>query len=489
MPVAIHLWNKRQGNTVKVGSLRWLQASASTRWRSIRLHDVGLLLLRCLILILLAVALAQLVWVHRPEKLPGKKAVFVADELLYTSAIQPIKPTIDALLQRGYTLHRYTPAFEEIPPEQWQHISNNLKDTALTSMADYWSLLPALAAKYKLPQDSLWLFTSDQQRFFRGDRPGTISQNIRWIPVALPEAQTRWLQAAIQVSKDSLQLITGHSTRQGITYKRYSVAAAAAGINTENLKLQWQGDTLKATFAGNTTSKAKIQTKPLTIAILYGEAQQPEQRYLQAAIHAISQYTGQPINLSASAAARPDSSADWIFWLRPEAVPPQIMAQVKARGLQLWVQPGAKPATVKATFASSQTPVAVHRLSAGALSANNVTVWETTTGEPLLSVQPMGRGNIYRFRSGFSPAWSELGQSAQLPELLLPLLLPQPEASKYDVRALDEQQLKPTVSHTASIAGVLQARRQHLLPWLVTVAALLFLFERTIAGRRSKVKV
>ena len=59
IPIAIHLWNKRQGKTVKVGSLRWLEASASNRWSSIRLSNFWLLVLRCLILILLAVALAQ----------------------------------------------------------------------------------------------------------------------------------------------------------------------------------------------------------------------------------------------------------------------------------------------------------------------------------------------------------------------------------------------------------------------------------------------
>ena len=487
VPVAIHLWNKRQGKTVKMGSLRWLQPSASNRWRSIRLHELGLLLLRCFILILLALALAQLVWVHTPEKLPGKKAVFVADELLYTSAIQSIKPSIDSLLQRGYILHQYTSDFGQIPQEQWQRISNQPNDSALTKIENYWGLLPALAAKYKQPQDSIWLFTSDQQCFFAGARPDSIPQNIRWIPVALPEMSTQWLQAATQISKDSLQVITGHSTRGGITYKRHRVAAAATSINTENLKLQRQGDTLKAILADNSTSKVKIQTEPLQIAILYSEAQQPELRYLQAAINAISNYTGQPVNVATSGAAAPDTAADWIFWLRPEAVPPPLLSRVKERGLQLWVQSGATPTPVKASFASARTAVTVHQLSVGPLSANNTAAWGTTTGEPLLTVQPIGRGNIYLFRSGFSPAWSALGQSAQLPELLLPLLLPQPEASRYDMRALDEQQLKPAISNVASLATLPQAQPQNLLRWLVLAAALLFLIERIIAGRRSKV--
>jgi hypothetical protein len=116
--------------------------------------------------------------------------------------------------------------------------------------------------------------------------------------------------------------------------------------------------------------------------------------------------------------------------------------------------------------------------------ANANMLWQTTAGEALLTVQPLGIGRVYHFRSGFGPAWSQLGQSAQLPELLMPLLLPQRPASHYDARALDESQLKPSVY---PVRAQDRAERQHysLIPWLVLLAFLLFVAERLITSKRK----
>ncbi|WP_439880697.1 BatA domain-containing protein [Pontibacter sp. MBLB2868] len=484
VPIAIHLWNKRQGKTVKVGSLRWLEASASTRWSSIKLNDVWLLLLRCLILILLAVALAQPVLVHQPQQSEAKKAIYVGQELLYTSALQPIKPAIDSLLQRGYSLYAYTADFRQITPEAWQQISNRTTDTTLNFSANYWGLLPALSEKYDQPQDSVWLFTSDQQRYFTSDRPENLPENIYWIPIAT-KATATWLQAAVQTSPDSLLLITGHSTRDGITYNRHSIGKATLSLNLPGkqvLQLQRQNDSLQA-VVGNTISKVQVQKEPLQIAILPDEAHKQEARYLKAAIQAISNYTQLTIHLKTDTAA-----ADWVFWLRNAKVPVSLEKQVK-QGLKLWVQQGAEPTKLNTSIAGAAgTAIKVHQVSAAnQQSSKAAALWTAANSQPILSWQPMGLGRIYTFRSGFSPAWSELGRSAQLPDLLLPLLLPTPAAT-YDLRALDEQQLMPNQRTEVATAEASKTQREPLVPWVVLVAIILFLMERFIVSRRSKVQ-
>ncbi|WP_266203488.1 BatA domain-containing protein [Pontibacter kalidii] len=480
IPIAIHLWNKRQGKTVKVGSLRWLEASASNRWSSIKLSNFWLLVLRCFVLILLAVALAQPVWERQAQKQQGKRAVVIGEELLYSSALNPLKPTIDSLLQRGYTLHKYTPDLEQIPQEAWQQISNRTQDSLVSSKYNYWSLLPVLAAKYKSPQDSVLLLTSDQQQYFAGARPEAVPQHIRWIPVATAASIT-WLQAATQTTPDSLLLILGHSSREGTKYSRYRTAASAQSINlpgNQKLQLQRQQDSLQATISGN-ISKVKIQTEPLQIAILAGEAQQAEVSYLSAALQAISSYTNLPIQVKADTA-----QADWIFWLRNEPLPQSINQQAK-QGLQVWVQQGQEPQPVKTSFTGAGgTTISVHRVAKHELQQQIGELWTAASGEPLLYTKNIGQGRIYTFQSGFAPAWSELGQSAQLPELLLPLLLPQPQAT-YDYRALDEQQLLPAARVQAATASADKTTRVPLLRWFVLAAFVLFLIERTIASRRS----
>jgi hypothetical protein len=77
--------------------------------------------------------------------------------------------------------------------------------------------------------------------------------------------------------------------------------------------------------------------------------------------------------------------------------------------------------------------------------------------------------------------------SAQLPELLLSLLLPAQNVTGYDLRALDEQQLLPSGRIYISPTNSPEFQQESLISWLVLVAFVLFLIERILANRRSKV--
>ncbi|WP_299706599.1 BatA domain-containing protein [uncultured Pontibacter sp.] len=498
VPIAIHLWNKRQGKTVKVGSLRWLEPSSSRRWSSIQLSDVWLLVLRCCILIVLAVALAKPVWEGASTAQPVQKAVFISTELLQSTALSTIKPTVDALLQRGYTLHRYTSDFESIPTEEWQTLSSNPTDSVVSS-GNYWGLLPALAQRYDQAEDSVWLFTSDQQRHFTGT-PTALQENIRWVPVAL-ESTTNWVQTAYTLSLDSLLLVTVQSNRDGTTFNAVRVAASTreANINGSSVRLILQGDSLAAQWSNITSQTVAIQKEPLRIGIAHDKVQQAEVRYIQAAVQAISRYTGIPIETHQIPKNAPtDTAATWLFWLSSDEVPNTWLKQVQEKGAKLWVQSASEPTAVAAQLASAGIEkIRIHQFATGVANNNSLLktagisfseaapIWQTTTGEPLLSVQRLGLGKVYHFRSGLGPAWSQLGQSAQLPELLLPLLLPQPSTNLYDARALDEAQLKPDMVQSVSKQSKQERQLYSLIPWLVLLAFLLFLAERIIATKRK----
>ncbi|MBD1397322.1 BatA domain-containing protein [Pontibacter sp. JH31] len=487
VPIAIHLWNRRQGKTVKVGNLRWLEPSASRRWSSIQLSDVWLLVLRCCILLLVAVALAKPVWEGAATSQQAQKAVLISPELLHSTAIRQIKPTVDNLLQRGYTLHRYTSTFEVIPAEAWQTLSGNPTDSVVSS-GNYWGLLPALAQRYDQAEDSVWLFTSDQQRHFSGT-PTALQENIRWVPVAL-ESTTNWVQAAYSLSSDSLLLITGHSNREGTTYHSVTVAALAqeTNINGSLVKLSPEGDSLTTQQGNSVPHRIEINKEPLRIGIAYDEGQQSEVRYLQAAVQAISHYTGIPIETQQISKTTPaDTSAAWLFWLSSEEVPSTWLEQVQEKGAKLWVQSASEPTATTAQLASAGIEkISIHQLATTGIAPNNAyPIWQITTGEPLLSEQRLGLGKVYHFRSGFGPAWSQLGQSTQLPELLLPLILPEQAASHYDARALDETQLKPAMVQPISKQDKQERQQYSLIPWLVLLAFLLFLAERIITSKRK----
>src|SRR5476651_1205398 len=87
IPVIIHLWNIRQGKTLKVGSIALFTQSSPKSSRSFKLMDVLLLLLRCLLLILLAILLAMPLWQQHLQNTKAKGWLLIPKEHL-TQAYQ-----------------------------------------------------------------------------------------------------------------------------------------------------------------------------------------------------------------------------------------------------------------------------------------------------------------------------------------------------------------------------------------------------------------
>ncbi|MEJ0032271.1 MAG: BatA domain-containing protein [Bacteroidota bacterium] len=50
IPIAIHLLSRKEGKVIRVGSLRHVEESNTSQFKSIRLNEILLLLLRCLMI-------------------------------------------------------------------------------------------------------------------------------------------------------------------------------------------------------------------------------------------------------------------------------------------------------------------------------------------------------------------------------------------------------------------------------------------------------
>jgi aerotolerance regulator-like protein len=70
VPVALHWWSRRTGRAVRVGSIRLLSGAPPAMARRPRLHDPWLLVLRCALLAVLVLALAQPYWAPRRAAAP-----------------------------------------------------------------------------------------------------------------------------------------------------------------------------------------------------------------------------------------------------------------------------------------------------------------------------------------------------------------------------------------------------------------------------------
>ncbi len=68
IPIAIHFWHQKQGKPLPWAATQWLTEKQQQQSRGLRLDDILLLIIRCLLLILLAILLAQpiLNWFNQP---------------------------------------------------------------------------------------------------------------------------------------------------------------------------------------------------------------------------------------------------------------------------------------------------------------------------------------------------------------------------------------------------------------------------------------
>ncbi|SHJ37791.1 N-terminal double-transmembrane domain-containing protein [Hymenobacter daecheongensis DSM 21074] len=498
VPVAIHLWNRRPGRVVAVGSIRWLLAGANRRMRSLKLEQLALLLLRVAVVVLLALAVAEPAW-QRPGRAPAGQILLSAD-VLTSGSLAVIRPTIDSLRRRGFALRRLAAGFPRLSDTLWQQLNQPSPDsTALPAIsadrtASFW---PRVAqATDSFPNQLIQVYTSAALRHFQGIRPA-LPARVAWQTVPLPPTKTTWLQAASLSGPDSLRLLVSRSSEEGTSARSFSVrrprqtailTAPQRGLPPLHYYPTAAGPA-SIRVAGPDSARVPVQP-PLRVWVYYDAAHAPDAQYLRAALRAAA--LGLPTRLVltvSSTAPAATTPADWLFWLADAAPPVAWQARV-ARGLRLW-QDGRQPGVFLPTSFSVvplRESFPLTRLDTQR-RAGAAVLWRTATGRPVLSRRLSGRGASYYFHSRLHPAWSQLAESSELPELWLTLLRPILSAPTppQDQRLLDRAQLRPQQRPPTTVAQPLRpaADTTALRVWLVLAAALLWALERLVAARIS----
>ncbi|HEX8506720.1 MAG TPA: BatA domain-containing protein, partial [Hymenobacter sp.] len=224
VPVAIHLWNRRPGREVAVGSLRWLTAGANRRLRNLKLEQLWLLLLRAGLLGMLAVALAGPVW---RQALPaGRGQVLLSPEVLGTPAFAALRPAVDSLRRRGYGLRWLAAGFPKVSGAAWRADSMGRRDSArVLAMAGLapgrllWARVQQAADAFR--GQPLYVVTPATLHGFEGPHP-PLGNNITWQTLPNPTTTQRWVQAAA-VRGDSLRLLLGRSTETQTSFRLKSL--------------------------------------------------------------------------------------------------------------------------------------------------------------------------------------------------------------------------------------------------------------------------
>ncbi|MBD1386011.1 BatA domain-containing protein [Mucilaginibacter rigui] len=464
IPVIIHLWNIRPGKTLKVGSISLItEASKSTR-RSFKLLDILLLILRCLLLILIALLLAAPVW-QKYVATQKKGWVLIPKESL-KETYQKFKPTIDSLDKAGYEFHYFNRGFAK------QDLKTILADSSLkdtTINANYWSLVKQL--ENQVGDAPVYLFTQNGIEYFKGSKPQVKLNALHWQTYTAKDSTAKWIDKAFINNNGAIKVIIGNSIPSSTYFTTQTIQGGGNNDVTVNVQNGQPFVSLK-----NTAQSVPVDTSTLRIAI-YTDKHQLDAGYLKAALSAAADFMGRKwvIKEYSSPAQIPAGQA-WVFWLSEQPVKPDQLKSSKnifqyeagkVTDVTSWIDPG-------------------HIALAKRINSTNSyeAVWKDGFGNPVL----VSGGNTWHFYSRFNPLWSDLVWSDDFPKLMLKLLLGngQSQPKGHERRILGNRQLQPGIFAQSMPQLSSKTNEQtDLSKYFWLLAVLLFIAERILSHKKT----
>ena len=192
VPLAIHLWSKKEAKTIKIGSIQLFDESNSRQSSSIQLNEWLLLLLRMLIVALLVFLMAGPQWRTKGDR---KQVTYLVETSLAIDA--SISKILDSLQENSpvFLLANGFPAWEADGDYQMHKEQPN-----------YWQMVQKMDS---LRSDSIVVFTKALQKGFRSMRPNT-QKKIHWVVTDTEGIQDQPLMAF--KGKDGIELVTVSSS-------------------------------------------------------------------------------------------------------------------------------------------------------------------------------------------------------------------------------------------------------------------------------------
>jgi len=278
IPLAIHLLSRREGKVVKVGSLRHIDESNTSRFKSLRLNEIWLLAARCLLITWLVLLLAG-AQCTTPGSNASSKWLLIEQGMHDNKSIISL---IDSLTDDGFELRALADGFPLYDEE----------DSVV--VPDYWTITEAL--RKKQDHEIIVLAYSYVNGFTqaRVSRP----ENLTWINVDPGERE--FISFAKRFAPDSAMLTTGRSDAHRTTYITSQVAVHPSR------------EYLTVPLLNDSTRILAIDT--LKVCIVDDKSHATDARVLKASLAAIGDASGVHIlNVS-------QQEAEWTFWL-PDAGP------------------------------------------------------------------------------------------------------------------------------------------------------------------------
>lgn len=266
IPVAIHLLSRKEGNVIRLGSVRHVVDSTSAKFSSIRLNEIGLLLVRCLLLLFIIFLLGGLYFssgsAHEKKWLVLEKGLEVDNDF---------KPIMDSLEEQGYELRYLYKGFPLVDDEP-----------EMNGDVNYWFLVHALQ---KQSVEQAVVLSNNYLKNFNGQRIN-LPDNIRWITKS--PARHEFELASIEKGQ--------------FTWRRKgSSSASKTHFSTQILE----------------SSQATVKADTLSIILISDNEFEYDKKIMLAALQTIQQANPFVFVITEVSVNEFNSSrkADWVIWL------------------------------------------------------------------------------------------------------------------------------------------------------------------------------
>ncbi|RLJ80087.1 BatA domain-containing protein [Pedobacter alluvionis] len=434
VPLIIHLWNVKQGKTVKIGSIALLGESSRASSKSFKINDWLLLLLRCLLLVILAFLVAQ-PYFKKNISANIKNGWILADKATFQQVFKTHKKTIDSLLKKGYEIHDFNVGFTQLTLKDT--VGNQAKQT---NSLNYTALLSA--ANHFVPVGaSVYLFADRRLNHF-GNELSTVNYKLRYIPLNQTDTLSSWIA-------------------------EYAGKKYEAKSNPSNTSYQ-------ALNSGDEV--------PINIAI-HEAAGIADGKYLIAALKAIGNFTKRKIIINPAS-----GKIDIGFWLSDDPVSSVFKSSIKPNGALFQYEKG----KVIASSSFINLDGRHIELSKRIASINGAKkIWTDGFGNAILTNEKSNALHIFHFYSRFNPQWNELVWDGLFVKALMPIVIRADNTADFgfenhpsDQRRLSAKQndlFQP--DKTKSTIKTTQNKALGTLFWIA--ALLIFVTERILSFRKK----
>ncbi len=288
VPLIIHLLNKGDVKTIKVGSIRYLKEQETKQTQQLKLNELWLLLLRMLLLALLVLALAEPTLETETKNTP--LTYLIEPSLLKEGQMNEFFTDKEAA-----SVRLLTSGFPELDMD-------NIPDVEV----DYWQLAQEFQ---ELDSDSLVVFSKAILRGIKGMRP-RISNKVNWI--VLDELSAVDTLVGTTKARDGVLLhgLNGDASVTDIKHEFIPNAqlSYAAG---DSVAFERDGQLLKLPLWGRDS---------IRVGLFYDTEFIRDKEFFSAAFKAVSGYTEQPFLITELQEVKKDGF-DVSVWLKSTPAP------------------------------------------------------------------------------------------------------------------------------------------------------------------------